>query len=232
LTLENTFTVTRSSNTVSDVINGITLNLEKAGTVSLDVTRDTAAVTGSVQSFINAFNEVQTQMAEMRAGVLRSESGSLLSLEAQFRNVLNTAAEADSVFSYLFEIGVSTKLDGSLTLDTSILEGALTTDFDGVANLFADPTTGFAVRFETVADELLQSGGMFDSRAASLDDQIRALEDRKLDLEFRLESRESTLIAQFSALDQLVSQLQSTSNFLTLQLDQIAKLSPGNSSST
>ena len=92
LTIENAFTVTRSSNTVSDVIQGVTLNLEQTGTTTIDIERDDDKIIGAVEQFIAAYNDVVSTIDELTANVLSTDRASLTNLEAQFRAVLNTAA--------------------------------------------------------------------------------------------------------------------------------------------
>ena len=221
VTLENTFTITRSSNTIDDVIDGVTLKLVSAGAVSLDVARDNAKITGSVQQFISSYNDVAKLMDELRVGVLREERSSLLNLASQFRAILNTQADTAGAFSMLAELGVSTGLDGKLSLDTDMLEAALTSDPEGVADLFANDDYGLAVRFGDLADTLLAANGLFSNREQSLNSRIDATEDRRANLEFRLVQKEAALVAQYSALDALIAQLTSTSDFLSTQLQQI-----------
>ena len=224
LTIENTFTVTRGSNAISDVIQGVTLNLEKAGSITLDIDRDSGAITNTVNQFLSSFNEVISVMEDLKSDVLSSDRTSLRSLESQFRAILNTAADTTSDFEFLFELGIATELDGSLSLDTTIFESALASDPDVVAELFANDPEGIAFRLEDLADTLLQAGGLFDGREQSLNQQIDDIEDQRLNLEFRLVQKEATLVAQFSALDTLIAQLNTTSSFLSIQLEQIAAI--------
>ena len=222
LIIENTFTVTRGTNTVSDVIQGVTLNLEKAGSISLDIDRDSAAITSAANQFISSFNEVISTMESLKSDVLSTDRASLQSLETQFRAILNTAADTTSDFDFLFELGVATELDGSLSLDTTVFESALASDPEGVAELFAHDPEGVAFRLEDLADSLLQAGALFDAREQSLEAQIDDIGDRRLNLEFRLVQKEASLVATFSALDTLIAQLNTTSSFLSIQLEQIA----------
>ena len=103
-------------------------------------------------------------MEDLKSDVLSSDRTSLRSLESQFRAILNTAADTTSDFEFLFELGIATELDGSLSLDTTIFESALASDPDGVAELFANDPEGIAFRLEDLADTLLQAGGLFDGR--------------------------------------------------------------------
>lgn len=222
MTIENTFTVTRSSNTVSDVIQGVTLTLESAGSVTLEIDRDDAKIQGSVNQFIGTYNEVVSVIDEMRSDVLSTERASLIGIEAQMRNILNTPGVTSSQFDYLFEIGVSTELDGTLSLDGSVFQSALEADPDGIPDLFANATDGIATRLEDFANSLIGAGGVLDTREQSLNSQIDDIETRRANLEFRLQQKEATLIDQFSALDTLIAQLNTTSSFLATQLEQLA----------
>ncbi|MGR8918982.1 MAG: flagellar filament capping protein FliD [Gammaproteobacteria bacterium] len=231
VTLENTFTVTSTDNTISDAIQGVTLRLEQAGSTTLRVDRDDSKIESSVQQFLGVYNEVVNTIADLRGNVLAEERTSLISLEAQFRSVLNSAAGDSELFSFLFEIGVSTQLDGTLTLDSKVFRSALDDDPEGVADMFSNPDTGLATRFDALAGRLTEAGGLFDGREQSLNSQIRQIESRRINLEARLVRKEESLVEQFSALDALVASLNTTSSFLTTQLEQIAattKSSNGN----
>ncbi len=224
ITLENTFTVTRSSNTIGDAIAGVTLNLESAGTVNLTVARDNDKIRGSVQQFISTYNEVISVLGELRRSVLADERSSLLSIEAQFRGVLNTKSSGSDQFTFLFELGVSTGLDGKLSLNATTFNSALNSDPEGIAAIFANSTDGLATRFEALAESFISAGGLFDNREQSLNSQIRRVENARTSLEFRLVQKEQALVQQYSALDALLANLTATSSFLTTQLDQIAAI--------
>ncbi|MEM7540487.1 MAG: flagellar filament capping protein FliD [Pseudomonadota bacterium] len=221
LTIEGSFVATRSSNTVTDVIQGVTLGLVASGSTTLDVSRDDNAIEQSAQAFINSYNTLISAIDDLGGGVLATERASLGSIETSLRNIMNTAAGDTSSFDFLFELGVSTKLNGSLELDSSVFQTALESDPNGVAELFANAETGLAVRFDQFADELLDADGLLIGREESITRQISDLGDRRIDLEFRILQKEEALVAQFSALDALLAQLQTTSSFLTTQLAQI-----------
>ena len=88
--------------------------------------------------------------------------------------------------------------------------------------MFAGASNGLATRFTALADRLNEAGGLLDSRETTLNSRIRDLEDDRADIQFRLQRKEAALVQQFSALDALIAQLNTTSSFLSSQLDQIA----------
>ena len=222
--LENTFTVTSSSNTVTGTIEGVTLNLLKAGTSTLEVARNDAAIRGNAEQFVAAYNEISATIDELRRSILTEERASLASLEAQFRAVLNTSVGSNSQYEFLFEIGFETDGSGNLSFDSTAFDTALNNDPDGIADMFTNSASGSAVAFQELARSLTSAGGLFDGREQSLNAQIRSVEDQRIRLEARLIQKEQGLVDQFSALDALIANLNTTSSFLSSQLDQIAAI--------
>ncbi|MCC7413391.1 MAG: flagellar filament capping protein FliD [Gammaproteobacteria bacterium] len=227
LLVEGQFTVTSKSNTISDAIEGVTLTAAKAGTVTMSVDRDTAAVEKSVQAFVKGYNDLVSIMGKLRSDVLKAERGSLVAIESQLRNVLNQPAQLGDGFTLLFEIGIRSTASGTLELDRDIFQRALTDDFDAVSRLFADSSQGFAVRYEDMASRFLDADGMLDARTTSLKRQADDLDARSLSMQRRLVSVEEGLLKQYTALDTLMSQLNTTSDFLTQQLSLLQRSAAG-----
>lgn len=213
------FSLTSASNSVSGVMDGVTFDFNQTGSATLNVERDTSAIEESAQSLIDAYNNVLSVIETQRNGQLSGDS-SLRSIENQLRNVLNTAPVGlNGTFSSLSELGVKTNAEtGRLELDSSDLSDALDEDFDSVAQVFANDDQGYAFRFEALADSLLDTDGLIDSREDGLNSRIDSLQDAQADWERRLELKEKALRSQYAALDSLVGSLQSTSNFLLQQL--------------
>ena len=209
--------ITRGSNEISDVVDGVTLQLQGAGEAQIDLTRDTAGISDGIQALISAYNALHSEMSRLSEGELSGDR-ILLSIESQIRSVLNTQFSVEGSFRYVQEIGLTSTDAGDLQLDTDMLDAAIDQDLDGLSALFADSEKGFATRLDNLLDGIVQSDGLIDSRVDGLNDQIAGLETQRGALERRLELTEQRLRAQFTALDQLVGQLQSTSNFLAQQL--------------
>lgn len=216
------YNITRPSNEVSDVISGVTLNLVSAdpgNTHTVEIGQDIEAVQAAVKSFADAFNDLRAQIKNLRNGELGVEN-SLLSVERQIFSVLNSSVTGGA-YNVLSEIGLTMQKDGTMSLDSTELEAALRADLDGVAELFGADGQGFANRLATLADGWLSSDGLIDSRQDGLKARVDDLVDRQIAIERNLERVESRFLAQFTALDGLVAQLQSTSQFLTNQLAQL-----------
>lgn len=219
------FTVTRAGNSISDVIEGVTLSLvgtsPSGQTTALTVGRDSAAITGRVQDFVKAYNDLQDTLATARGAGLQGES-TLLGLESRTRSLLNTPpAGLAGGFRYLGDIGITLDREGVMSVDTGALEAALNSDFEGVTALFSDDDQGFAFRLDGLLEGYLASGGLLDTRTEGLNSELDRLDDRTAALQRRLEQVERRIRDQFAALDSLVSSLQTTSSFLAQQLGNL-----------
>ena len=140
--------VTRATNTVSDLVPGVTLSLKKASvgtTVSLGAQRPSSAISGAVSDFVAAYNSLKTILDEATApkaadgtggGPLRGNFG-IQQMQRQIAKLTSTVLGGTATGpKTLAEIGVSTNRDGTLALDQSKLDAMLASDPDGVEALF------------------------------------------------------------------------------------------------
>lgn len=148
--------ISRSSNTIDDVISGVTLNLKQAVdtplTLSkasvLNVTSDSSAIEDKIQSFITAFNDamdyLNTQFKydeeTQKAGVLSGESAAVKVKQDLLSLVTNRVAGIDTSDPYktLSVIGISMTEEGKLEIDSTKLDDALTNHIDSVQRIFKD----------------------------------------------------------------------------------------------
>lgn len=212
--------IQKQSNTVTDVIPGVSLQLKGEGTTTVTVTRDNDEIAKKVTAFVDAYNKLATTIGDLRkkGGVLEADGAArsvLGELQAEFNTALSVSGNA---YRYLAEVGVTFGKDGKLSLDKSAFNSALDKNLSGVTALFADATQGFATRLYNRANGMLQSDGLIDSREDGLNERIRFTDNNMDQLKVRLENVERRFRAQFAALDSLVGSLQQTSSFLTSQL--------------
>ncbi|MBP7051071.1 MAG: flagellar filament capping protein FliD [Phycisphaerae bacterium] len=145
--------ITRSSNTVDDVISGVTLHLLDTGTVQVSLTRDTESVKTKLDTYLEAYNEVVSFLDEntsydaetKEAGVLMSDltmSGLLNNLRGSL--VRQTKGFVIDVDSFLMpgQIGLKLDSDGLLSLDSDVFDKAISKDYLGVLALIGANKTG------------------------------------------------------------------------------------------
>lgn len=218
--IDNTYTITRGSNTINDAIDGLTLNLKEETTAALLVTveRDTDAVAESVQKFVDAFNAVRSTVTSLRGKELKNDA-TLRSIEESIQDVLNTPPTGlTGAYTYLSQIGVSIQKDGTMKLDSSVLDDAIVADFSAVAEVFADDDQGYMYRLDERLTDILAIDGLIDGREDGIKASQKTMLSRIDNMEYRLELVEKRYRSQFTALDTLLGQMQGTSQFLLQQL--------------
>ncbi len=212
------FSITRSSNEISDVIEGVTLTLKGEGTASLSVSEDRTVAQSAIEAVVAAYNDLIVSLNTQRETTLQGES-LLLGIETRIRQAFtNRFQVTGSNLSYLFDIGLTFDRDGILSLDSDKFTQAIENDFKGVVQLFTDPENGFAQSLDSILSSYLQTGGLIQARTDGLTDSRSQIDEDIERIEDRVELTEERLRRQYTALDSLVNQLNATSNFLTQQL--------------
>ncbi len=225
------FDVMSASNTISGAIDGVTITVtEDSGGSSeqLTVENDETAARALVGDFVESYNALITTLDSLTDYDAESElaapllgDATIRGIRDQIRRELSTAvSDIDADFSTLTDVGIETQLDGTLTIDDDALSAVLADDFVKFGQLFST-TDGFGVRLFDLADGFLDSDGIIETRTKGLETQIDGLADERESLNERLASLETRLLRQFNALDSLLAQLSSTSNFLAQQLNNL-----------
>ncbi|MGA7800089.1 MAG: flagellar filament capping protein FliD [Gammaproteobacteria bacterium] len=219
----NNVAVSSTTNTVTGVLPGVTLNLNgvtsTGSTVTLSVAQDQKGIGAQVQKFVDAYNTVHSAIGSTQTGTSTSDSTVRL-MQSMLFNTLNTPASgASSTYSYLAQVGVSVQKDGTLSVDTSTLNSALASDPNGTANLFAS----FAGSLVTLGQQLSGPQGLVQTRTQGLNNNISNVQDQIDQMQQYLDSYQQTLTKQYSALDQLLGNMKGTSNYLTQQLASLPK---------
>jgi flagellar hook-associated protein 2 len=233
--------ISRSSNTISDVITGVTLNLTGANAnpltdkTTLTVTRNTDSITSNIQTFVKDYNDLlnffdqyqskydpQTQSAGVLVGDATTNS-----IRSRLRNEMALIFPGNGSVSSLADMGITlTQTDTpTLQLDSSTLASALSDHFDDVQTFFTDSTEGFATSMgDALSGMLDSSNGSLTARQSGISTSIDRLETQKSDIQSRLNAEEQQLRAQFNNMELLLSQYQTTGDYLTQQLTGLQNL--------
>ncbi len=223
--------VTRSSNVITDVITGVTFTLKKAatGTSTITVTNDTDRITSNIESFVNAYNDVVSFIGNNSTYDVDTNTGGPLNGESTARNIMDRLGRIISSrvsglpedLRALSQIGISTNYkDRTLSIDSSTLSEKLSSNLEGVADIFTDSTEGIANQvYDYIDDEVTDYvDGYVTIRKEGIQSAIDDLADDILALEVRLDKREETLRRQFVNLETLIGNLNAQSSFLVNQL--------------
>jgi flagellar hook-associated protein 2 len=219
----NGLAVTSSTNTVENVIPGVTLTLEEDDvTATITVDRDIDGAKSLINKFISAYNDFITftkdQTTAAAAGRASIAKDPIL---RGLRDGIGAALREDYAeggsYDVLAMVGIGFTQDGKLELDADFLEDALNTAPVDVQGLFSgsDGTGGVFGELESLIDAYTQAGGLVADAKERIDDQITALNKRLDDLELRLLERRKTLQKEYIATDLAMSRLNAQSGSLS-----------------
>jgi flagellar hook-associated protein 2 len=173
-------TVTRSSNVVTDLVDGVRLDLKQAGqTVTVSTARDIDAATTAIKEYVDTLNGVLSTLKDLSKYDAATKKGGALQGDSTARQIANdlrnaVASAVDGVtgqYTYPGAIGISLDRYGAVTLDETKLKDALTNDFDGVAGLLSrsGSTTDARAAFVTAGDKTVSGTySLTISRAAQV----------------------------------------------------------------
>lgn len=214
---------TGSSNTFTDLVEGMTITLTKAEagkTHALTVAADTSIVKTNLQAFVSTYNATLTTLknssnynAETKQASALTGDSMVRGLQSQLRSIMGFNNVSD-----LKAIGITISKEGTLSFNSA--------DFDKARveqPSLAESLLGKEGRLSSSIDTLLKSNldtekGVLVQRTNTLDKQIKKLERELDDLDARMEKVRERYTKQFTAMDTLVAQMQNTSNYLTQQL--------------
>lgn len=235
--------ITRSTNSISDVLPGVTLNLFKTGTnTTISIGDDADATSDDVEAIVTAFNDIVKFIGQndtITRNTSSSSSGAVGSLGAtnifgslaktrvdndflsQFRDTLAAASSTSggAVTSFA-DLGLSTNRDGTITFDSVKFKTAVGTDSNGAAQVlrsFADSATGF----QGTLTQFTQIFGFIDTAQNSNNDQITNLTQQIDDLERQSAKIRESLVRQFAKLESITAGLQSQQAALTASLSAL-----------
>ncbi len=230
----NGIAVSRSSNTVEDVIEGVTFDVKSLGTTSVKVDRNPDEVADRVQEFVDKYNAVldifdkaSGYNADTGVGGILSGDSTIRNIERDLRSVLTNipAGLENSSVRTLADLGIKTNAStGKLEFDATEFKEKLSDNPTAVADLFDGPNgdDGVLSKFDATVENYLASNGALSGRTQGLNNQLDEIQQQRDRLDLRMETYRDRLVSQFSAADALIAQLNSTGNYVAQQLAAIA----------
>jgi flagellar hook-associated protein 2 len=221
----NGLTVTRSSNTVNDVIDGVTLDLYSTttGAARMDLNRDTAGIKDNIKGLVTAYNEFEDTLkilgdraseVEEFGGILAGDS-LLQSVRNQVRDMItaNSTTPGTTIVAAR-NVGLSIDRYGKLTLDEDKLDTALQDNFTEVSTMFSAGTNNQSIYSPAPAglagdainsiEKMLLSTGLIDTQSKSATSQIAKYKEELTALDERMEKLMTRYMSQFSVMESIV----------------------------
>ena len=206
-----------TTNTVSSPLPGVTLNLlaaNPAKPVTISVGPDTTGITQAINDFVSAYNSaigsVNSQFkasANSGAGPLANNSA-LRSLQSSLLSDVTFSVTGNNGVVNLASIGIDLQNDGTLSVDSSKLSSALSTQFADVKTFFQSGVAGgFGNNFSSDLTALTSPAtGLLSLNLNENSANQQALTRQINDFEDRLANRRQFLINQYSQVDAMLRQ--------------------------
>lgn len=221
----NGLTVTRSSNSITDVIDGVTLDLysNTTGAARLDLNRDTTSIKDNLKGLVTAYNDFEDTLkilgdsgseVEEFGGVLAGES-LLQTVRTRVRGFIsNNSTTPGATIKAARDVGLSLDRNGKLTLDETKLDTALQNNFAEVSTMFTAGTNNKSIYSPAPAglageainniEKMLLSTGLIDTQSKSATGQITKYKADLALLEDRMEKLMTRYMNQFSVMESIV----------------------------
>jgi flagellar hook-associated protein 2 len=228
----NGIAVTSASNAMTGVIQGLTLNLNQISSTPVNIAAnpDTAGVQTAIKTFASAYSAMVSYLnsqtkydpASKVGGVLQGDSAAT-TLQGRLRAMVGASSGASSSFARLSDVGLQVQRDGTLTVNQTKLDAA-TGNLTELKKSFASTdlansaNNGFARRFSDLALQALGVDGTITTRTAGLQQLISKNGDDQTALNTRVDSFQTRLVAQYTALDANVAKLNALSSYVTQQI--------------
>ena len=233
----NNVPIENSSNTISDALEDITLNLNDvtSGNQTLTITQDTSKAQSAISAWVTAYNTLLdtfsslTKYTAVDAGADSQDAnnGALLgdttlrTIQTQLKSMLSNSLSSSS-YKTLAQIGITTDpSDGKLELDNDKLTAALKKDSSGVGDLLVGDgkKTGITTTIGTNLTSWLSTTGIIKAATDGVSKTLNKLTKDYNAASDRIDAQVARYKEQFTQLDVLMTSLNSTSSYLTQQFE-------------
>jgi flagellar hook-associated protein 2 len=212
-----------AGNSISTAIDGLTLNLSTLGTSTVSVANDPSKATSALTNLVNTYNSfvgiyqnlTKYDATTKTAGAMIGDA-TLNGINSTLSRIIGGSANGATLSS----IGISLQVDGTLKLDSDKLNAALADGGKQVSDVFGGDN-GFSAQLGAQLTNWVGDSGVLAGRTDSISQQLKDLGDQQTALNARMDSLTARYQAQFTALDTLMSKLNSTSSYLTQQFDAL-----------
>jgi len=235
ITIDGSIVVTSPDNSIEGALEGTTITLTSQGTSEMVIEGDTTDLGDKLQAFADAYNELRTLIDSQSSAKGALNGSSLLrSVDSTLSMAMITAVSVDAGLDGIegtgdddtmvaANIGLSLDRNGIMSLDRTKLEEAVDTDYNDVLSLFtkqmSDGVRGGighelanALDVYTLGEGDLK--GLIALREDSMESEIDRIDSRIERQERSIELYEATLTRKFTAMEQIIAQLQQQQGYL------------------
>ncbi|MCL1527597.1 flagellar filament capping protein FliD [Xanthomonas nasturtii] len=213
------FERTSSSNTVTDIVPGVVLNLTKAaeGTkFNLGVAADTSGLKGNLTAFAAAYNTANTLLKNSSSYNAETRTASALTGDSLVRGLQQQLrGQVSGNVNELKALGLTIDKDGVMSFDGGKFDTAIASDGGAAAEVFGKDSKFGGTLTKLLDSNVNVTNGTLTLRSDSLNKTIKGYESDLDDLDARMEKLSDRYTAQFTAMETMISKLQSSTSSLS-----------------
>jgi flagellar hook-associated protein 2 len=233
----NGLSFSRSSNDITDIVEGLTLSLNSAttGAASISLSRDTSTVEENIKGFVDAYNTTKAQLDSLT----KSESGGALKgdtiIRALIRDVrglmTNVSSSPGASISRLSDLGISITKTGVFAIDETDLKNGLTNNFNEIVTLLSADTTnqtevgvasrGVAGDLSKLITDASSSLGYLTTQTSELNSKVEGYEEDLNELEEKMAQLQARYEKQFLSMQRVVDEMNNTKDSLLSTFDNL-----------
>jgi flagellar hook-associated protein 2 len=227
-------TISRSSNSISDLLPGVTLQLSATGTSNISIASDITGTSSKIESFVTAYNDLVTFINSNNSitstsdenGEIINTFGSLSNTQidntllSQIRGVFtNSTSQSSGSVRILADIGVTSKnRDGTLVFNKTDAENALAKDSSAVQKLFEQISESLSNISTGVISIATRFNGTIERQINTNSESIQQNSYKISDVLSSISKQEQSMLNRFSKLEGLFGKLQQQQNSISALL--------------
>jgi flagellar hook-associated protein 2 len=212
--------ITSPTNKIENITDNVTLELTSTNVgspITLTVSRDDSAITGSLEKLVSAYNILKgrvTLSTISSSGSDSSASRPALSGDSSVSGMMRALRATFSNFpdgNSLSQMGLKFNRDGDLSIDKEALEKSLDQD-PQILNKLLLGDTGVISNLSKVLEPYSKTSGIFDMRIQSLNSETKRLEDKTAQIDLQMDNLYKRYLQQFTALNSMQAQMEQTTS--------------------
>jgi len=233
--------MTRSTNTITDIATGLTINLLKdGGSANISISQDRDQIATELEGLVSSYNTLQQQLDSMLSSDSEAGTVGIFNGDNTIRNIGREITKminsVDSKGYSLANYGIGLSRDGTMTFDKTVFTKKMDADPEGTEAFFSGKTTVNSVGSETytkgvftslsdLMTSYVGSSGTVTNLVTDTKSATTSLNEERAKAVKLLETRYETLTAKFAAYDSMISKLNSQFSALQQQIDAAANAS-------
>ncbi|MEC8634152.1 MAG: flagellar filament capping protein FliD [Pseudomonadota bacterium] len=240
----NGLSVTRASNQIIDVIDGVSFTLEAVASANIKVVGDHSTLKDKLKGLVESYNDIQLAAKELAdpaseeelvGGALARDKALIRSVkDAVYDAITSTSSVTSGNIEALRDIGISLTKSGDLSFDETVFDDVASSSFNDISIMLTAGTSdqsiydpnpqGLAIdaieRLDILTDEI---DGLFVSKATNEQLKLVNYELELQELDVTMEKIYQRYVRQFAIMETLVSGLNSTRDSMGTTWENMSK---------